>query len=278
MKEDGILAKRIYESRKQMGVTQEVLAEKLGITPQSISRWENGQSRPDVDMLPKLAALFGITIDALFGYHAENLKIDQYEEKCKQTAKYCWSSNIKRIAREVLGLLPPDKPRTVLDIGCSDGKTDVFFARNGYIVSAFDISRDAICRAENLAREIGVSVNFFCADVNTYKIESEFDIICSSGAIQHIPPANRKNFFEMIQANTAVGGLNVMNAIVEKSFLGEAPDCNSGKNFYQSAELFSYYGRNWKFEIMDELYFDRNVSGVNHQHCIDIMIARKISD
>ena len=278
MKEDGILAQRIYESRKLMGVTQEVLADKLGITPQSISRWENGQSRPDVDMLPKLAAIFGVTIDALFGYHAENLKIDQYEEKCRQQAKYCWNSNIKRIAYKVLGLLPPDKPRTVLNIGCGEGKSAVFFARNGYIVSAFDISTAVIDKAKNLASDIGVNVNFFCADLNTYKIESTFDIICSSGAIQHVPPANRKNFFEMLQANTSVGGLNVIAAVVDKSFIDEAQNCKDGKDFYQSAELFSYYGRNWKFELLEEIYFDSDEGGVPRKHCMDNMVARKICD
>ena len=277
MKDEGILAKRIYESRKKMGVTQEVLADKLGITPQSISRWENGQSRPDVDMLPKLAAIFGTTVDALFGYHAENLKITLYEENYKKIGHF-WGGKIRRLAREILGLLPADKPRTLLEIGCGTGETAVFFARNGYIVSAFDVSEEAVKKSEALAKNVGVDVNFFRADLLTYKIETKFDIIYSSGVTQYVPPAERKRFFEMIQANTAVGGLNAINALVDKSFVDNASDLLEGGSLYDSAELFSYYGRNWKFEIMDELYFDRNVSGVNHQHCIDIMIARKISD
>ncbi len=277
MKDEGILAKRIYESRKKMGVTQEVLADKLGITPQSISRWENGQSRPDVDMLPRLAAIFGTTVDALFGYHAENLKITLYEESYKKVGTF-WGGKIRRLAREVLGLMPADKPRTLLEIGCGDGEAAVFFARNGYIVSAFDISEAAIKKSEALAQSVGVDVNFFRADLLTYKIESKFDIIYSSGVAQYVPPAERKRFFEMIQSNTAVGGLNAINALVDKSFVGNDSDLICGGSLYNSAELFSYYGRNWKFEMMDEVYFDRNVSSVNHQHCLDIMIARKISE
>ena len=278
MKDEGILAKRIYESRKRMGVTQEVLADKLGITPQSISRWENGQSRPDVDMLPKLAALFGITVDALFGYHAENLKITLYEEKYKKVGNF-WSGKITRMSKEILGLLPPDKPRTVLEIGCGYGETAVFFARNGYIVSAFDISDTAIHKAETLAKNVGVDVNFFRADLLTYKIESKFDIIYSSGAMNYVPPADRKKFFEMLQANTAVGGLNAINAVVDKSFTGSTKDLIEGESLYNSAELFSYYGRNWKFEMLDEVYFDVEIpGGGTHQHCVDIMVARKISD
>lgn len=277
MKDEGILAKRIYESRKKMGVTQEVLADKLGITPQSISRWENGQSRPDVDMLPKLAAIFGTTIDALFGYHAENLKITLYEENYKKVGNF-WGGKIRRLAREILGLMPTDQPRTILEIGCGTGEAATFFARNGYIVSAFDVSEEAVKKADALAKSVGVDVNFFRADLLTYKIETKFDIIYSSGVTQYVPRAERKRFFEMIQANTAVGGLNAINAIVDKSFVANDSDLLEGGSLYDSAELFSYYGRNWKFEMMDELFFDRNVSGVNHQHCLDIMIARKIAD
>ncbi len=277
MKAESILANRIYESRKLMGVTQEVLAEKLGITPQSVSRWENGQSRPDVDMLPKLAAFFGTTIDALFGYQAENLKINRYEEKYKCTSNY-YGSKIKRVTREILEVLPPTQPRTVLDIGCGIGEMAVFFARNGYIVSAFDIDEENLNIGKNLARSVGVDVNFFCADLLKYKIESKFDIIYAKDFLYHVPPQDRTRIFEMIQANTNVGGLNALNAYVEKSFLGEPPEWRNDKYFYQTAELFGYYGKNWRLEIIDEYYFDCNNGGVPHQHCVDVMLAKKISD
>ena len=53
--------------RKKLGMTQEVLAQKLGVTNQAVSKWESDQCCPDVALLPKLADVFGITIDALFG-------------------------------------------------------------------------------------------------------------------------------------------------------------------------------------------------------------------
>lgn len=277
MKDESILARRIYESRKIMGVTQEVLADKLGITPQSISRWENGQSRPDVDMLPKLAAIFGTTIDALFGYHAENLKITQYEEKYRRYSCY-WGSRVKKIAREILGLMPPTQLRTVLEIGCGNGEESVFFARNGYVVSAFDIDEGALNEANRLAKEVGVDVNFFRADLLNYRIENNFDVIYSSDFVHYIPPEFRKQIFEMLQKNTVVGGLNALNAYVEKSFVNKAPDWEDAAYIYQPAEIFGYYGKNWRFELMDEVYFDCNSSNVPHQHCMDIMIARKISE
>ena len=61
------LGKRIVQHRKRLGLTQDQLAEKLGVTAQAVSKWENDQSCPDISMLPKLAEIFGITTDALLG-------------------------------------------------------------------------------------------------------------------------------------------------------------------------------------------------------------------
>ena len=65
------LGKRIMQQRKRIGLTQEQLAEKLGVTAQAVSKWENDQSCPDISILPKLADIFGITTDALLGREPE---------------------------------------------------------------------------------------------------------------------------------------------------------------------------------------------------------------
>lgn len=65
------MGKRICRSRKRLGLTQDQLAEKLGVSPQAVSKWENDQSCPDVSLLPKLAEIFGITTDQLLGVAPE---------------------------------------------------------------------------------------------------------------------------------------------------------------------------------------------------------------
>ena len=64
------LGKRIAAHRKRLGLTQDALAEKLGITAQAVSKWENDLSCPDITMLPRLAEIFGISTDALLGHEA----------------------------------------------------------------------------------------------------------------------------------------------------------------------------------------------------------------
>ena len=54
--------------RKAMGVTQDEMAQSLGITYQAVSKWENDSTQPDIQLLPAIATYFGVTIDELFGY------------------------------------------------------------------------------------------------------------------------------------------------------------------------------------------------------------------
>lgn len=61
------LNKNIAELRKAANLTQEALASQLGLSYQAVSKWENGLSCPDVLLLPRLAEIFGVSIDALFG-------------------------------------------------------------------------------------------------------------------------------------------------------------------------------------------------------------------
>lgn len=57
----------IAQLRREHNMKQDELAEQLGVTPQAVSKWENGASMPDIALLPKIAEIFGVTIDALFG-------------------------------------------------------------------------------------------------------------------------------------------------------------------------------------------------------------------
>ena len=65
------LGKKIRQLRYKAGLTQEQLADKLGIGPQSISKGENAASMPDITTLPLLAETFGISIDELFDLSSE---------------------------------------------------------------------------------------------------------------------------------------------------------------------------------------------------------------
>ena len=60
-----IFADKLMALRKKSGWSQEELAEKLGVTRQSVSKWEGAQSVPDIDKILQLSRLFGVTTDYL---------------------------------------------------------------------------------------------------------------------------------------------------------------------------------------------------------------------
>lgn len=62
-----MLGANISSFRKKLGLTQEQLAQKLDVTNQAVSKWETDQSCPDTMLLPRIADVFGIAIDQLFG-------------------------------------------------------------------------------------------------------------------------------------------------------------------------------------------------------------------
>ena len=59
------LGRRIADLRKEKGLKQEVIAEKMGVSSQAVSKWENDQTCPDISVLPLLAEILGVTVDKL---------------------------------------------------------------------------------------------------------------------------------------------------------------------------------------------------------------------
>ena len=76
---NAILAENIQKFRKEKEMTQGELAERLGVTYQAISKWENAKSAPDIFFLPVLADVFGCNIDTLF---SRKESCTQYDTNC----------------------------------------------------------------------------------------------------------------------------------------------------------------------------------------------------
>ena len=80
---------KLKELRHKKGITQEALANYLGITPQSVGKWERGEGYPDITLLPRIAFYFGVTVDELLSVDRVRIdeKINEYMKKsavCKQ--------------------------------------------------------------------------------------------------------------------------------------------------------------------------------------------------
>ncbi len=188
--------------------------------------------------------------------------------------EYHWGTKPSAICERVLQLIPPERPLSLLDIGCGEGRNAVFFAYKGYEVTAFDLSAAGVAKTERLAETANVSLSVFQADMNAYKVEEEFDILFSTGVFHLIPRRLRQEVFGHYKQRTTPGGLNVFSVFVRKPFIGKAPDSDPGAEPWLSGELLTLY-HDWKIEYCAEEIFDCMSGGIPHQHAMSRMIARK---
>ena len=263
----------IMNKRKRLGLTQQALANELNISFQAISKWENGTSCPDIDLLPAIASVLQTSVDSLLGYEAV---INSDYEKRYQCDGYYWGLEPNQLCYDIMRLKPPTKPLKVLDIGCGEGKDAVFLARNGYIVEAMDATDHGIEKGRQLADNYGVSVDFFKADIRDFRLKSNYDIIFCSGVMHFISPEFRNDIFQNLKEHTNENGINVMNIFVEKPFIPVPDNKKNGIDRFRwkSGEVFTYY-HDWLLHRIEEIIFDCNSGGVPHQHCTNIVIAEK---
>ena len=74
------LGNNIKKYRKELGITQEELANTLCVTSQAVSKWESGAGLPDITQVIPLAQALNVSTDALFGFNAESFDIKLAEE------------------------------------------------------------------------------------------------------------------------------------------------------------------------------------------------------
>lgn len=88
------LGEKIRSLRKQRNISQEVLAQYLGVSFQAVSKWENGDTMPDVSMIPAIAIFFEVSTDELFDYN--RLETEQkVQQACWDIAEYRYTDSLK---------------------------------------------------------------------------------------------------------------------------------------------------------------------------------------
>ena len=99
------IGKFIAENRKKKNLTQEQLAEKLGVTSKTISRWENGNYMPDISLLKPLSEELEITLNDLLS--GERVEKEQYQEKLEENIINTIDYTNKKISEKnnIIGLL-----------------------------------------------------------------------------------------------------------------------------------------------------------------------------
>lgn len=141
---------KIKELRKRDGFTQEQLAEKLNVTPQTVSRWECETAYPDITAIPVLANIFKVSIDTLMGYDKEKIA-ERVEKIIRDASNYFWS-DIKKCEKMLNDALIeyPDNDlllRELLSLYESHIRT---YQRNEYVKKAKTVARKLIAESTDI--------------------------------------------------------------------------------------------------------------------------------
>lgn len=122
-----MIGKQIASLRKKKGIKQEELAKHVGVSPQAVSKWENG-GVPDIELLPMIADFFSVSVDSLFGRSItdysdlrkalmKNIAEIAPDERMKAVFNYCWD-----MERVLYGATPKDGYGSVEDFAKGFGK------------------------------------------------------------------------------------------------------------------------------------------------------------
>lgn len=87
------LGNNLFQARKKVGLSQEMVAEKLGVSRQTISKWETDETLPDIYQSKKLAKLYDLTLDELIEFDVDLKEIEQVIKNTNEEkeAKINWT-------------------------------------------------------------------------------------------------------------------------------------------------------------------------------------------
>lgn len=139
------IGKFIAEKRKEKKLTQESLAEKLGVTPKTISRWENGNYMPDISLLKPLSEELGITLNDLIS--GEKVDKEHYQEKLEEniistidyTSKKVYEKN--KVIAEILMFFGLGLTFTAFVLFPSESSWGSIYSMIGLIISLIGFSK-----------------------------------------------------------------------------------------------------------------------------------------
>lgn len=221
---------KVLELRKMKGISQLELANILGISFQSISKWENGISMPDIILLPKIAQIFNVSVDQLLGlkpleseeYIRRNTDHREYWNENSNgvdiSKKYFWNKDyLKFLIDNVWNI---SRPIDIIDFRCGDGS----FGRDlmkllpeGSTYTGVDNKYFVQKAKENIKAE-NISFKFIELNLYNFKENKKYDLAICQTALRHMnnPICILKNMIDSVKINGLIICIEVNREFEEK--------------------------------------------------------------
>ncbi len=168
------IGNKIKELRKKRGMTQEQLANSIGISFQAVSKWETNIALPDIALIPTLASLFGVSIDELFDFSLKEMELDV--ERIHTHAYEFRESD-------------PQKSREILEEGLKKyPENDILLNNLLYVINYTENPDETIKVASALVEKTSMDdVRYDALRFLAYAYKAKGDLQSAEAAIEQIP-------------------------------------------------------------------------------------------
>lgn len=210
---------KISELRKRAGVTQQELGDILGVSFQTISKWETGVTMPDITALPGISDYFHVSVDELLGlvpmadtyepsdsgkkeYWAERL------EYLKRTRNTFWNTDYMQFLVEKVWKLT--KPVNILDCGCGFGFLGLLLLPmlpEGSTYTGIDFTPELLEEGKRIFQKEGINGRFLLADLYEADSMGTFEVVVSQAVLRHVNHGDA--FLHKMISHVKEGGLAV---------------------------------------------------------------------
>lgn len=144
------ISSKLKQLRVRLGLKQTDLANSLGVTPQAVSKWERGQNWPDLFLIGKIAALFDVSTDYLFGMHEESRDVFEATVFCSGLNRF--AERGRKLSAKELALWTSAVLGHMTRIALQHGGVPVKYTGDGFL--CFFSGQDHAGRAARTAADI----------------------------------------------------------------------------------------------------------------------------
>lgn len=168
---------------------------------------------------------------------------------------------------------------SILDLGAGDGRHSIFLAEKGFNVRATDISEAALSKLQRIAREKGVSVTTELADLATWQMSANYDVVIAVQIFQHLQTSDALRLLEEVKHHTSPGGINLISLFTANGDRYDMDRKLDPEAFYPADNWLKVYYADWT--VIDhvshrsELNGPRNDDGSAKTSVVERILVQK---